>query len=273
MLLSIVIRNLNEAAALKRTLLSVKRQQVDFAYEVIVVDNESDDDSVEIANDFNCKVISLKRSEFTFGHALNYGIQHAQGAYVLILSAHILLLNEYFLKSLPAYFEQVQVAGLRFINAADNAGAEAAIEFGPQEIAAGKNVLNEHWQHLTINHCAAVRKSAWEKVHFDATIFAGEDKKWALDVLNAGYKLLYNVPCFYTYNRTLSRQQKIKRQAIETAAKELLTGKKEQQFNGSLVAVTLRRIGKEFRRSYAQLQVNSAVYKSINELRKKHFNR
>ena len=271
MLLSIVIRNLNEAPALKRTLLSIQKQQVNFAYEIIVVDNESDDNSVAIAQSFNCKVVTLKRSEFTFGHALNYGIQHAQGAFILILSAHILLLNEFFLQSIPGYFEEENVAGLRFVNAADNVAAEAAFEHGFSAVSGKSNEAAEHWQHLTINHCTSIRKAVWQQVNFDAKLFAGEDKKWAIDVLNAGYTLLYHVPCFYTYNRTLNRQQKIKRQAIETASKEMLTGKKDAQFSGGFLSVMMRRLTGEFKRSYAQLQVNKAVHRSLNELRKKHF--
>ena len=269
MLLSIVIRNLNEGNHLKQALLSIQKQQVDFEYEIIVVDNESDDDSVKIASDFGCKIITLKRSEFTFGHSLNYGIQKVSGSFILILSAHIILLNEFFLKNIPAYFHDPQVAGLRFVNAADKTSAEQSIENGPQELIYSATVTQEHWQHLIINHCAAIRKSCWNDIKFNKELFAGEDKQWAIDVLKAGNKLLYNVPCYYIYTRTLTREQKIKRQAIETASKELLTSNKDKNFEGALLPVMFRKIQHEIRRSYQQLVVHKAVYNSLIDLRKR----
>ena len=269
MLLSIVIRNLNEAKHLKRTLLSIKRQEVFFDYEIVVVDNESDDDSVKIATDFGCKVVTLKRTEFTFGHSLNYGIEHTSSSYILILSAHILLLNESFLQHIPEYFKDERVAGLRFVNASDNASAEQAIEQGPQEVVYTEDVATAHWQHLIVNHCAAIRKSCWNNIRFDAGLFAGEDKKWAIEALKAGKKLLFNVPCFYTYTRTLNREQKVKRQAIETASKELLTATKDQNFDGSFLFVMMRKIRYELKRSYQQLVVHKTIYHSLNDFRKK----
>ncbi|MFZ1801138.1 MAG: glycosyltransferase family 2 protein, partial [Chitinophagaceae bacterium] len=97
MQLSILIRNLNEAGALRQTLLSLKRQESGgLQYEVIIVDNESDDNSLEVAEELGCTVITMKRNEFTFGHALNVGISHCAGEFILVMSAHIILLNEFF---------------------------------------------------------------------------------------------------------------------------------------------------------------------------------
>ena len=58
MQLSILIRNLNEAKQLEQTLLALKRQQANFEYEILVIDNESDDNSVEIAERMGCMVFN-----------------------------------------------------------------------------------------------------------------------------------------------------------------------------------------------------------------------
>ncbi len=72
MQLSILIRNLNEAKSLEQTLLAIKKQQTNFEYEIVVIDNESDDNSVSIALQMGCKVFTLKRNEFTFGRNNSY---------------------------------------------------------------------------------------------------------------------------------------------------------------------------------------------------------
>src|SRR5690242_5605848 len=117
MQLSILIRNLNEANSLKQTLCALKRQQADFEYETVIIDNESTDDSISIAEQMGATVFTLRRNEFTFGHALNYGIEKCKGEIILILSAHVLLVNEFFLTKIPHYFTNPEVAALRFVHA------------------------------------------------------------------------------------------------------------------------------------------------------------
>src|SRR5437773_12490978 len=112
MYLSILIRNLNEAKCLSATLFALQKQKVSFEYEIIVIDNESEDDSVTIAEEMNSKVFSLKRNKFTYGHALNYGISKCRGEIILILSSHVILLNEFFLEKVHSYFNDSIVAGL-----------------------------------------------------------------------------------------------------------------------------------------------------------------
>ena len=49
MQLSILIRNLNEAESLEQALLALQKQQTSFDYEIVVIDNESEDNSRDIA--------------------------------------------------------------------------------------------------------------------------------------------------------------------------------------------------------------------------------
>ena len=101
MYLSILIRNLNESKNLQRTLTALEKQVTDFEYEIVVLDNESDDDSKLVAERKGCTVYTLKRDAFTYGGSLNFGISKCSGDIILILSAHVILLNEYFLKNIP----------------------------------------------------------------------------------------------------------------------------------------------------------------------------
>src|SRR6478735_3193891 len=133
MRLSVLIRNLNEAKQLEQTLLSLKKQRTDFEYEVVVIDNESDDNSFEIAKQMECKVFTLRRAAFTFGHALNYGIEKCKGEIILILSAHVILLNEFFLQNIPQYFNDLKVAGLRFVHAVSPEQVVVCIQDGPKK--------------------------------------------------------------------------------------------------------------------------------------------
>lgn len=265
MLLSILIRNLNEAENLKVTLQSIRKQVCEFAYEIVVVDNESEDNSVEIALAAGAKVVSLKRGDFSFGYALNFGIEHCAGEIILIMSAHVVLLSELFLQQLPNYFNDEKVAGLRFINAADRQQVMQSIQEGPRQLVytGEAGFADVHWVHLLVNHCAAIRRSCWKLLPFDSQLIASEDKRWSLDILKKGFTLVYHVQCFYLYIKQPSRDGKIKRMAIESIARELITGttiESERRGKAGLLSMHFRQlytdwiIDREFRKQCAQLK-------------------
>ena len=69
-----------------------------FAYEVVVVDNMSDDDSVKIAEGFGARVLTLEKSRIQFWRFAQLRDKSVQREFILILSAHVLLLSDGFCK-------------------------------------------------------------------------------------------------------------------------------------------------------------------------------
>lgn len=90
MTISAILPNYNMAEFLQRSLRSLVTQSVPF-HEIIVVDDASQDDSVAVINQFKDKYphIKLVRHERNQGvnPALNTGLQHATGDYVLLCAA------------------------------------------------------------------------------------------------------------------------------------------------------------------------------------------
>lgn len=80
--LSVVINTLNEAGFLPRVLTSIKN----IADEIVVVDMESEDDSVKIAKKFGAKVFSHPRLKYV-EPARNFAISKASGDWILVLDA------------------------------------------------------------------------------------------------------------------------------------------------------------------------------------------
>ena len=272
MQLSILIRNLNEAKSLQQTLLSLKKQQTDFEYETVVIDNESEDNSVEIATRRGCKVFTLKRSDFTFGHAVNYGIEQCKGEIILILSAHVILLNEFFLQNIPQYFKDSKIAALRFVQAALSEQVIKSLQNGPQEIvySESSNFAANNWENFIVNHCAAIRRSCWQEVRFNDQVFASEDKIWALNILRKHYSILYNVPGFYIYTKPFDRVIKINREVIERAAKEMITGENDPSFSKPYFFSFIKKIASGFSRISHDLKIHSKVYKGMKAYKNKH---
>lgn len=93
---SFVIRTKNEAIFLPQTLNAIREQRTTEKIEIIIVDSGSTDATLEIAKQFNCQVIKIRPEDFTWGYALNVGIQNAQGEYIGIISGHCVLTSKDF---------------------------------------------------------------------------------------------------------------------------------------------------------------------------------
>jgi (heptosyl)LPS beta-1,4-glucosyltransferase len=78
--LSVVVNTLNEGEVLSRALSSVK----DLADEIIVVDMESDDNSVQVARKYGAKVFNHKRLSHV-EPARNFAVSKASGDWIYIL--------------------------------------------------------------------------------------------------------------------------------------------------------------------------------------------
>ncbi len=68
--ISIIIRTYNESEYIEKLLIALKSQTLK-DIEIILVDSESTDKTVEIAQKYCDRIINIKKSDFTFGYSLN----------------------------------------------------------------------------------------------------------------------------------------------------------------------------------------------------------
>jgi len=201
---SIIIRNRNEAEFIGFAIQSC----LDYFNkpEIIIIDNESTDDSLEVVNLFRDRThIRVKYiKEYTPGKALNLGVKYASRDYILILSAH----------------SQITDINLEIVKTQLDAGYVSV--FGQQNpIYRGKKISKRYiWSHFVDNEVINMF-SEIEKRQFLHNAFAfytrsflinnpmpeeypgKEDRFWAIDVVEKGFSYLYNpsfkVNHFYTH--------------------------------------------------------------------------
>lgn len=94
---SIIIVNYNTILLILDCILSIKKYTKDIIYEIIIVDNDSNDDIEKIfnekfINETNIKFIKLSKN-IGFGRANNEGFKIARGKYILCLNPDTLLVN------------------------------------------------------------------------------------------------------------------------------------------------------------------------------------
>lgn len=230
---SVVIRNLNEARDLG-TLLAVLARQTPVAPEVIVVDNESSDESVAVAARYGAKVLHLPRAEFTYGRALNLGIAAASGDVCVLLSAHALPLGPDFIRTCVTAFDDASVAAVRCVHVGKR--SEFTDWFDPQLLDRTATVDDAVSLGPLASGCA-IRRAVWSEIRFDEEAPAAEEKLWTLDVLSRGHRVLSSVPAFYAYVKSIPPSAAMRKNDRELRAIFEATGARLGAAQSSLTAV------------------------------------
>jgi len=119
---SVIIVNYNVKALLEQTLLSVYKAVQHLQVEVIVVDNQSADESCEMIKEKFDKVILIENKEnFGFSKANNQGIKIAKGRYILLLNPDTVISEDTLTKTV-AFFEKTPNAGALGVRMIDGRG-------------------------------------------------------------------------------------------------------------------------------------------------------
>ena len=207
-MVSVIIRNRNEEQYIGFAIQSV----IDYFVnpQIVVVDNKSDDSSIEVASMFRpilkdkLKIISI--DNYSPGAALNTGVTHCTNEIILVLSAH----------------SQITAVSMEMLNKQFSEGHVAI--FGNQTpIYKGKRITKRYiWSHFTHdiveslyskieeryflhNAFCFYKKHALLNNPFDETLQGKEDRYWAVDMIGSGHTYLYdgvNQKCnhYYTTN-------------------------------------------------------------------------
>lgn len=221
-LISIIIRAKNEAAWIRRCLTAASLQDYPNR-EIVVVDNESDDETSEIVRDFNCKVVGISESEFSYGRALNRGVEVSEGELLVCLSGHCVPVHNKWLDRLAVNFGPAEVAAV----------------YGRQEPLPDSNTFDKRdlWNTFGLdrkiqvkdsffhNANAMLRRSVWERIPFDEEINGVEDRDWAKKVIAAGYHIVYEPQASVYHHHGINQTMDIARAERVVKMIELINGR------------------------------------------------
>ena len=214
--ISVIIRNRNESKYLRSVLQALSKQDV--FHEVILVDNNSTDESREIARQHNAKIISIEK--FSYGRGLNLGFAAASGEICVVLSAHSLPLGSSFLSECAKPFADERVAAARCVYAGK--GADSLRWLTPELLNKSSDFISKG---ILASGCV-VRRSVWEQIKFDETLSAAEDKIWTREVLNSGFTVICSIPAFYLYLKSIPPDDNITKNYREIVEVFRQTGQK-----------------------------------------------
>lgn len=190
-MISVVLRAKNEAFWMDRCLTALRNQRVP-DIDVILVDNESTDRTVPIAEAHGVTVRTITRDEFSYGRALNVGIDAARHDVVALLSSHCVPIDELWADYLLAHLGP---EGDRSI-----CGVYGRQEPMPDTSAIDRRDLwttfrdervRQRRDYFFHNANSGVRKSIWRDEPFDEEIRGVEDREWGKRMIRLGHEIVY----------------------------------------------------------------------------------
>ena len=188
-MVSIIIRTKNEERWITQCLNAVFNQ--DFKdFEVVIVDNKSNDKTLERATQFSIKkILTYEENRYFPGKALNMGIREAKGEFIVCLSGHCIPTSTGWLKNLLKNFNRPEVAGVY--------GRQEPMSFTPDAdkrdlaIAFGLDHKIQKKDPFFHNANSMIRRSFWESMPFSETVTNIEDRVWANMILQRNGLIVY----------------------------------------------------------------------------------
>src|SRR3989338_4384191 len=191
---SVLIVSYHSADLLKACVDSILKQK-QITYEIIVVDNASQDDSVQVIKQLPVTGI-FNTENIGFGRANNQAFLKAKGRYILLLNPDAEIVEQDFLQRLFVFMENNSQYGLVSAKVLDLSGEK---ETKPKKYYPGEKQAGLPYQHLqgefawVLGACMMIPHQIYAAVHgFDEDYFLyGEDADICLRVRQLGYEIGY----------------------------------------------------------------------------------
>lgn len=185
---SVIVRCYNEAEHIGKLLHGLEEQTLQDV-ETVLVDSGSTDGTLEVAESFDVdELVYIDPENFSFGRALNYGCEAANGEFCVIASAHVYPKREDWLERLVEKFDEnvALVYGKQRGNDVTTFSEEQIFKqwFPDRDI--------DRQGHPFCNNAnAAIRRELWEEYPYDEQLTGLEDIDWAKRVQSDGYDISY----------------------------------------------------------------------------------
>ena len=185
---SIIIRTKNEERWIGHCINRIHSQNYK-NFEIILVDSLSTDNTVNKAREKKIdKLVEIK--DYKPGFAINEGIRASSGDLIVILSAHCLPKDQFWLEDLTnAINTDEKLAGVYGKQvpmdfSSNNDKRDLLIVFGEDE----RLQVKDSFFH---NANSIIRRDVWLEINFNEQINNIEDRIWAQEVIKKGFKLKY----------------------------------------------------------------------------------
>ena len=188
---SIVIRTLNEAKWLPELFDAIERQNLrGLTCEIVLVDSGSTDGTLELAERNGCRIVTIEKSQFTFGRSLNVGCDAARGRFLVFVSGHCVPIGADWVTNLCRPLDE----GACVYTYGRQTAREGFSKFSEKQLflkyfPAISAVPQEGF--FCNNANSAILASSWRRHRFDEEVTGLEDMALAKTLVEQGGKIGY----------------------------------------------------------------------------------
>jgi rhamnosyltransferase len=180
----VIVRTKDSADTVEKTFRTVRDQTV--ASEIVVVDSGSTDSTLELAERWADKIVTMPPEEWSYGRALNLGAQSASAPVHFALSSHCWLERNDYIEISLSYYGRDDVAATN-----GNPRSPRGEPLYDEYVQTAEDAQTDPFWGYS-NHAGSWRASVWQRFPFNEEMDSCEDKEWAWRVLRAGYVIVYH---------------------------------------------------------------------------------
>ncbi|MDT8717980.1 glycosyltransferase [Clostridium sp. 19966] len=197
---SIIILTYNQLAYTKKCLDSIKKYTQETTYEIIIVDNNSTDGTVEWLKSQKDLITIFNDDNLGFPKGCNLGIENSTGDNILLLNNDVIVTPHWLENLLDALYSSDKIGAVGAVSnycsyyqsiPVSYSNDAEMIEFAQKNNLTNKGIWDERL--LLIGFCMLIKKEVVEKVGYLDELFTPgnfEDDDYSLRIRLAGYKLL-----------------------------------------------------------------------------------
>jgi len=189
-LVSVVIRTLNEEKHLEELLQGIAGQKLDGCdVETVIIDSGSKDRTLEIAEKWGCRITHIDEAQFTFGRSLNMGSKFANGDVLVYISGHCIPTSDTWLVNLT----KPVIQGLASYSYGRQIGRDTTkfseVQIFRKYFPDDCKIPQEGF--FVNNANSALLRSTWKALLFDEDVTGLEDMELAKRLCDAGQSVAY----------------------------------------------------------------------------------
>jgi rhamnosyltransferase len=211
--ISVLIPTRNGGEGVRSCLDAVFSQVTSAAFEVIVVDSGSTDDTWEIASSYPVRLYPIPPETFHHARTRNYLATLARGKYLVYLNQDAFPASPNWLQSMIANFSDESVGavyGRQLPKPGSHLERQVVLGtvYGVNRIvkeSSRKQELGYLYYFLSTAN-AAIRKDVWDATGFPEELKVYEDVGIAKRILDAGWKIVYepDAAVYHSHNHSLT---------------------------------------------------------------------
>ena len=215
----VVMRSHNDMPIIAETL--EKLNQQDLPFELICLDNESEDGTLEELKKYSGRIINIPKGTYVPGKVLNLGMELSQGDFVAFLNSDCTPQDKNWLAKLLAGFNQE--AGIAAVFGRQIPRPDCLPLFAKDtEDTYGDGSRQKYWRHCFSMASSAISRSAWESQRFSETLKYSEDIDWTWKARQRGYTIKYASESVVMHSHNYSLKQFYRRHYGEGQAEAII---------------------------------------------------